>query len=185
MPIDAASSPACSVDHHDGGQRLSRTALTSGCSKNLAAAFSSGNSQAAATWKRLVTPPSPPISKWIGPASNVPPKPADAPRPALATRTTLTLPSDFFVTASVNLPPTSTNITSTVPSQPVVLVVSGQGASPARRASPLVQMSPPTRQRPWRSVSATPPARLGAPTAGAATSNTAATRATAAMYSSV
>ena len=185
MPIDSATSAASSVDHHVGGQRLSRTVLRTECSRNLAAVSSSGKSQPAATWKRFVTPPSVPMSKCTGPTSSSAPRPPEIPLPVLATRMTLTLPSDRLVTASVNFPPTSKNATSTVPSQPLVLVDSGHGGSPARRASPLVQMSPPTRQIPWRMASATERPMSGAPTAGAATSNSAATRATAAMYSSV
>ena len=73
----------------------------------------------------------------------------------------------------------------TDPSAPVVSDLSGHGASPARRASAVEQTSPPAMQMPCLTAATTLRPMSGAPTAGAATRNTAARRATAAMYSSV
>ena len=145
----------------------------------------SGKTQPAAAWIRARAAPSAPASNLTGPTS----APASGPpaNPALpaAVRTTATVPSDCGVTVSVHFPPSSTLNAVTDPSWPVRSERSGHGGSPLARASEDVQTSPPTTQSPCSNALTTERAMSGAPTAGAANRNSAAKRATAAMYSSV
>ena len=116
--------------------RPSSKECSSECSRKRLAVAASGSTQPRAASTRAVSAPSAPASNCIGPRLPPGPAPAETPRCRRPRGRSPPLPSDRGVTVSVHFPPSSTLKAVTDPSAPVMSDFSGQGGSPARRASP-------------------------------------------------